>query len=44
VLATVEARAVCCRQGAVIVTSFHPELSHDTRLHELFLATMATAS
>lgn len=44
VLATLEGRAVCCRQGAVMVTSFHPELSHDTRLHQLFLATMAAAS
>ncbi len=39
VLATVEGQAVCCRQGAVVVSSFHPELSGDTRLHELFLST-----
>ena len=38
VLATVDGRAVCCRQGPVVVTAFHPELSGDTRLHELFLA------
>jgi len=44
VLAAVEGRAVCCRQGAVMVTSFHPELSPDTRLHELFLAAMAVAT
>jgi 5'-phosphate synthase pdxT subunit len=41
VLATVEGRPVCCRQGAVMVSSFHPELSDDTRLHELFLASVA---
>jgi 5'-phosphate synthase pdxT subunit len=39
VLATVDGRAVCCRQGQVVVSAFHPELSGDTRLHELFLAT-----
>ena len=44
VLASVEGRPVCCRQGPVMVSSFHPELSPDTRLHELFLATVATVS
>ncbi len=39
VLATVDGRAVCCRQDQVVVSAFHPELSGDTRLHELFLAT-----
>lgn len=28
---------VVCRQGAVLVAAFHPELSGDGRLHELFL-------
>ncbi len=42
VLARVEGRAVCCRQGPVIVSSFHPELSADTRLHELFLAHLSS--
>jgi 5'-phosphate synthase pdxT subunit len=42
VLARVEGRPVCCRQGPVMVSSFHPELSADTRLHELFLASVAT--
>jgi 5'-phosphate synthase pdxT subunit len=37
VLATVDERPVACRQGPVLVTSFHPELSGDLRLHELFL-------
>lgn len=31
-------RAVLCRQGSVLVASFHPELADDRRLHELFLA------
>jgi len=28
---------VVCRQGSVLVAAFHPELSGDLRLHELFL-------
>jgi 5'-phosphate synthase pdxT subunit len=44
VLATVrmgdgEEKAVVCRQGPVVVSSFHPELVGDPRLHELFLQT-----
>ena len=31
------ARPVVCRQGPVLVTAFHPELSGDLRLHHLFL-------
>ena len=31
-------RPVVCRQGPVLVAAFHPELSGDLRLHELFLA------
>lgn len=31
------ARPVVCRQGPVLVTAFHPELSGDTRLHRLLL-------
>jgi 5'-phosphate synthase pdxT subunit len=30
-------RAVLCRQGPILVAAFHPELSGDPRLHELFL-------
>ncbi len=37
VLARVDDRPVACRQGPVLVTSFHPELSGDLRLHDLFL-------
>jgi pyridoxal 5'-phosphate synthase pdxT subunit len=32
-------RPVVCRQGPVLVSAFHPELSGDPRLHELFLQT-----
>ncbi|HZD64986.1 MAG TPA: pyridoxal 5'-phosphate synthase glutaminase subunit PdxT [Acidimicrobiales bacterium] len=31
---------VVCRQGPVLVASFHPELSGDPRLHQLFLSTL----
>jgi pyridoxal 5'-phosphate synthase pdxT subunit len=37
VLATVDGHPVLCRQGAVTVTAFHPELSNDLRLHDHFL-------
>src|SRR5262245_25694125 len=37
VLATHEDIPVLARQGAVVVASFHPELSGDLRLHEWFL-------
>ena len=37
VLATVDERPVLCRQGSTLVAAFHPELSNDRRLHELFL-------
>jgi len=35
VLATVAELPVACRQGVVTVTSFHPELAGDARLHRL---------
>jgi 5'-phosphate synthase pdxT subunit len=42
VLATIDGgRAVACRQGNVVVTSFHPELGDDLRVHELFLSGVA---
>jgi pyridoxal 5'-phosphate synthase pdxT subunit len=38
-------RPVLCRQGSILVAAFHPELSGDGRLHELFLQLQeATAS
>ena len=36
--ARVDGRPVLCRQGAVLVAAFHPELSGDLRLHQLFLS------
>jgi 5'-phosphate synthase pdxT subunit len=37
VLAELDGRAVLARQGRFLVASFHPELTGDTRLHQLFL-------
>jgi pyridoxal 5'-phosphate synthase pdxT subunit len=37
VLAEVEGHPVLARQGRFLVAAFHPELTPDTRLHELFL-------
>jgi 5'-phosphate synthase pdxT subunit len=37
VLATLDGEAVLCRQGHLLVSAFHPELSGDLRLHQLFL-------
>ena len=37
VLATVDGDPVVCRQGPVLTSSFHPELTGDDRLHRLFL-------
>ena len=45
VLASVDDVAVVCRStagaGPVLVSSFHPELTDDDRLHELFLETLS---
>ncbi len=37
VLASVDGQPVLCRQGPVVVTSFHPELTDDDRLHRYFV-------
>jgi len=37
VLARIDGQPVLCRQGAILVAAFHPELSGDLRLHSLFL-------
>jgi 5'-phosphate synthase pdxT subunit len=37
VLAEVGGHAVLAREGRFLVAAFHPELTADTRLHELFL-------
>ncbi|MBI1756167.1 MAG: pyridoxal 5'-phosphate synthase glutaminase subunit PdxT [Fimbriimonas ginsengisoli] len=36
-LAKLEGKIVAVRQGSLVGTSFHPELTDDTRLHEWFL-------
>ena len=41
ILATVEGKAVAARQKNMLVTAFHPELTDDTRIHELFLSMVA---
>lgn len=41
VLAAVDGHPVLCRSGPVLVSSFHPELGHDRRLHRLFLEGVA---
>jgi len=38
VLAAVDGRPVLCRQGSVLASAFHPELTEDRRVHERFLA------
>jgi 5'-phosphate synthase pdxT subunit len=38
VLASVDGHPVLCRQGRVLVSAFHPELTADRRLHQQFLA------
>lgn len=37
VLASVDGHPVLCRQGRVMISAFHPELTGDRRLHEQFL-------
>jgi pyridoxal 5'-phosphate synthase pdxT subunit len=37
VLATAETRIVAVRQGHLLATSFHPELTGDTRVHQFFV-------
>jgi len=44
VLAAIDGRPVLCRQGAVVVASFHPELGADLRIHELFLSTVESTT
>jgi pyridoxal 5'-phosphate synthase pdxT subunit len=40
VLAEVDGHPVLAREGRFLVAAFHPELTDDTRLHELFLETV----
>ncbi len=44
ILARVDGKAVAARQGNMLVTAFHPELTQDTRIHRLFLSMVTTAA
>jgi pyridoxal 5'-phosphate synthase pdxT subunit len=44
VLAEVDGHPVLAREGRFLVASFHPELTGDTRLHELFLESVREAN
>lgn len=37
ILARYNGKIVAARQGKILVTAFHPELTEDTRIHEYFL-------
>lgn len=41
VLAEVDGHAVLCREGNVLVSSFHPELAGDDRIHRWFVESAA---
>ena len=41
VLSTHQQEPVLCRSGAVMASSFHPELTNDDRLHQLFLDSLS---
>jgi pyridoxal 5'-phosphate synthase pdxT subunit len=43
VMAEHEGRPVLCREGAVWASTFHPELSGDLRVHQLFLGSSGEA-
>lgn len=42
VLATVEGKVVAVRQGNLLGTAFHPELTDDVRVHSMFMAMVNT--
>ena len=44
VLAELDGHPVLARQGRILVAAFHPELTDDTRIHELFLAQVEEAA
>jgi len=44
VLAEVDGHPVLARQGRILVAAFHPELTDDTRIHELFLTQVREAT
>lgn len=44
VLAEVDGHPVLAREGRFLVAAFHPELTDDTRIHELFMAAVREAT
>lgn len=44
ILAEVHGNAVLVRSGPILVASFHPELTSDHRLHQLFLGMLADST
>ena len=44
VLAEIDGHPVLAREGRFLVAAFHPELTGDSRLHELFLDASREAS
>jgi hypothetical protein len=44
VLAELDGEPVLLRQGRFLVATFHPELTEDTRVHELFLDQVGEAA
>jgi 5'-phosphate synthase pdxT subunit len=44
VLAELDGKAVLLRQGRYLLATFHPELTDDTRVHELFLDSVREAT
>ncbi len=44
VLAQREGSPTLVRQGHLLAATFHPELSHDTRVHQLFVDSVRTAT
>ena len=44
VLAELDGHPVLARQGRILVAAFHPELTDDTRIHELFLTLVREAT
>ncbi|HCA71397.1 MAG TPA: pyridoxal 5'-phosphate synthase glutaminase subunit PdxT [Ruminococcaceae bacterium] len=43
-LAEVDGKIVAAQQGHLLVTAFHPELTHDTRVHSYFLKMVQRAA
>ena len=44
ILASYQGQPVAAREGRVLVTAFHPELTGDTRMHDAFLSMVRAAT